>query len=366
MPTDRAHGIQIMKTCEALAAQNVGVELLVPTLTTSINEDPFEYYGVKKNFEVMKLFSIGLVRFGRIGFVLQSFLFSVSSLVYILINTSDDDIFYGRDEFVIWFLSLFRKNIFWETHNATDNYFSKKVLKKAKGVVSITNGLKNYYIEYKLADENNFLIVPDAVDLEDFNVDLSKNECRKKIGLDEKGKYVMYIGLLDDWKGYRTLLSISTELKKGGIQTVIVGGEENQIIKLRHEYPDSIFMGYTPYKILPIVQSAADVLVIPNSAKYKISSEYTSPLKLFAHMASGRPIIASDLQSIREILNDNNSLLVEPDNPKELELGILKIINDEELAGKISKKAYNCASKYSWKNRATKIIDFIKNKTRHK
>ncbi|HRY62339.1 MAG TPA: hypothetical protein P5056_01035 [Candidatus Paceibacterota bacterium] len=52
IPTDRAHGIQIMKTCEALSSQGVVVELVVPSRKNSIKEDPFSYYQVKENFKI--------------------------------------------------------------------------------------------------------------------------------------------------------------------------------------------------------------------------------------------------------------------------------------------------------------------------
>ena len=58
------------------------------------------------------------------------------------------------------------------------------------------------------------------------------------------------------------------------------------------------------------------MLVLPNPAS-AISSAFTSPLKLFEYMASGRPIVASDLPSLREVLRDGeNALLVAPGNPR--------------------------------------------------
>lgn len=77
-------------------------------------------------------------------------------------------------------------------------------------------------------------------------------------------------------------------------------------------------------------------------------------------MASKRPIVASNLPSIREILN-NNSILVEPDNPFLLSKGIKKLLKDEKLITNISQKAYNNVKKYTWDKRVKKIVKFVKN-----
>ena len=63
---------------------------------------------------------------------------------------------------------------------------------------------------------------------------------------------------------------------------------------------------------------SADILVIPNKQGDKASEEYTSPLKLFEYMASHRPIISSDLPSLREILTEKEALFFKPDSPGDL------------------------------------------------
>jgi len=101
-------------------------------------------------------------------------------------------------------------------------------------------------------------------------------------------------------------------------------------------------------------------LVLPNSGKKKISSNYTSPLKLFEYMVSKRPIIASDLPSIRDVLNDDNSYLVAPDDCVALGAGINKILRNKKLSDKISQNSYNDVKNYTWHDRIGLIIDFIK------
>ena len=70
--------------------------------------------------------------------------------------------------------------------------------------------------------------------------------------------------------------------------------------------------GWSPPPTVRAQLARADVLVLPNPAS-AISSRFTSPLKLFEYMAAGRPIVASDLPAMREILTaDVNAVLVAP------------------------------------------------------
>ena len=118
--------------------------------------------------------------------------------------------------------------------------------------------------------------------------------------------------------------------------------------------------GYRPPSEIPLWLKAADVLVLPNSAKKDISKFYTSPMKLFEYMASKRPIVASNLPSLREILNKENAiLLVEPDNPEALAQGIKQAMEDRNLVQTITQNAYDDVQNYTWEKRAEKILKFI-------
>ena len=117
--------------------------------------------------------------------------------------------------------------------------------------------------------------------------------------------------------------------------------------------------GRQPHQKIPLYLKAADVLVLPNKKGESISEKYTSPLKLFEYMVSQRPIVASNLPSIREILNENNAILFEPNNFKSLALGIKKLIQNKDLAEHLANQAWLEAQKYTWSTRTKKIIEFI-------
>ena len=110
-------------------------------------------------------------------------------------------------------------------------------------------------------------------------------------------------------------------------------------------------VGHKPYSEIPYWLKAADVLILPNSGKEEISKHWTSPLKLFEYMASKRPIIASDLPSLSDVLNESNALLIEPDNPERIAEAIKNVLKDSNFSVKISNQAFQDVQHYSWRKR---------------
>jgi len=366
IPTEKAHGWQIMKMCEAFSNNGADLELILPFRinTDELKKiDPFDYYKVNKNFKITIIKSFD-PRFlfswpSGIYIKLQLLFFIFGLLIYLFFkNNKKDFIFYTRDEQLLPFLQLFNLKIVWEAHNLPQhkkNYL--KYWRKCHKIIAITSGLKNELLKNGLPTDK-ILVSPDAVDLNQFlDVKESKEELRKKLNLPFDKNLVIYTGHLYKWKGIQTLVDAASFLSDQEL-VVIVGGTDKDILDLKNKTKDLkniIIVGHLPQYLIPSYLKAADVLVLPNSAKSTISSNYTSPLKLFEYMAAQKPIIASDLPSIREILNDDNSVLIEPDNPLKMAENIRLILQNSQLGDKISKQSYSDVQKYSWRNRA-KII----------
>ncbi len=367
IPTEKAHGVQIINMCEAFVSQGMDVELVLPRIANPIQEDAFSYYSIKKNFKIKKVYCLNLPRvkyLHKIAFALQYISFAVSVFIYALINFKKfkkAQVIYCRDEVSPWLLHFINKNIFLELHGFNKRFGRfKNFFSRGGGLIVITEQAKKEFMAAGV-DANKILIAPDGVDLNKFDLNLTKNEAREKLALPQDKKLALYSGHLYDWKGVKVLAK-ATKMFKENILAVFVGGTEKDIknfSKDNKENKNILIIGSKPYYKIPLYLKAADVLVLPNKMGTALSEKYTSPLKLFEYMASKRPIAASSLPSIREVLNNKNSILVKPNDPKELAEGINKLIGGDELSDNISKQAFKDVQKYTWNKRTEQIKSFI-------
>jgi glycosyltransferase involved in cell wall biosynthesis len=84
-------------------------------------------------------------------------------------------------------------------------------------------------------------------------------------------------------------------------------------------------------------------------------------LKLFDYMASGTPIIASDLPSLGEVLRDeSNALLVPPGDAEAFARALRRLADGPALGARLSGQAKQESGAYAWELRAQRIIDFIR------
>jgi len=379
IPTEKAHGLQIMKMCEAFAQNKVAVELVIPTRFNTKElrkQNPFEYYGVKRNFKIKKLLSIGFIPLnkflGKLGFWIQSLSFAFFSNLYLIFKRVN--IIYSRDQFVLFLLSFFKKEFIYEIHKLPKKIksFHKKIWKKAKKLIVLTDFIKKELIKAGVP-ENKILVAPDGVDIEKFDINISKKQARKKLNLPQDKKLIIYTGHLYKWKGVQILAETSQFLPEN-TEIYFVGGTNKDIKKFKIQWDQTTsglpkskiqIVGHRPHSEVPYWLKAADVLVLTGTKKSKRSRKYTSPMKMFEYVASKRPIVASDLPSFREILNPStssgqgNAILVKPDRPKALAEGIKKILDSPEIAKRISNQAHKDVQSYAWDKRAKRILKFI-------
>lgn len=360
LPDEWAHGLQITKMCEAFALAGNEVQLLVPrrnaTTTAATTEDPFDYYGIQRVFTLKKLpcldFFAGTQ--SRFLFFLRNASFFISARLYLLFRRRD--MLYTREPFFLFWMP--RGRVLLELHSVpSHSAFFWQVVRNTRYLVAITHGIKEELTQ-KGVPAGRIIVAPDAVDLSAFLSPESQKSARERLGLPLNEKIALYIGRLDAWKGVDAFYG-AAQLLLPGMRAAIIGGEQEEIASLKERYSNIIFLGFRPYRELADNQSAADVLVLPNTAKNALSARYTSPLKLFTYMTSGKPIVASDIPSIREILDENTAILVKSDNAQALAEGIQKVIADPALGARLASAARLKVEQYTWKNRAKQVLSFI-------
>ncbi len=363
LPSEKANSYQSMQMCSNFSKFYDRVEMWVPRLHSglhSANEDVFDFYGVRRTFEIKYFSTVDSTILSRIN---QFVWANVKSIVYGLnilyqvfkLNNLSIDIF-TRDLYVLKFLLLGRNfglldnKIFYEAHR-----FSKFIindLKKCDGVIVINEYLS---IAHKKEGIDNILVAHDGVNFDEYR-NLSKYKHIKK----DVYKLV-YTGNLFQWKGVHTLVD-SLNFTTKNVELIIVGGvgktlDDFKLFVKNSGLSNVKLIGHVKKKDTIKYVEQADILFLPNSSK-DIMSLYTSPIKLFEYMAANRPIIASNLPSICEILKNNvNAILFDPDNAKDLAIKIDWVL--ENNCKNIVDKAISDVQNYGWDRRAENIKLFL-------
>ncbi|MEM7009377.1 MAG: glycosyltransferase family 4 protein [Thermodesulfobacteriota bacterium] len=361
MFTKGASAIHIFKMCQAISKTGIETELIISANRSQ--SEMCEYYNVDKDFRITPFpyFNSSAIR---------NVFHGLLSAFYIkFFRYNRYDVVVTRNIVFTYIATKLKIPTVYDAHHplVSGAEFLFNSFKHSDYLVRFStnsNGLAQMYLKLGLPEEK-LVVAHNGVELDPFQDAPSKTNSRKELGLPLRKKIVCYCGNIYEGRGIEALIDAAIKLEDA--MFLVVGGAQEDVNRYRriaHNKGAENFelTGFVPHKDVPKYLMASDILVMPYSSKMTIkggtkAEEFTSPIKLFEYMASDRPIVATSIPSVLEILeNEVNSVLVEPDIAEQIYLGLNKVLNDDDLAKRISKQAKLDVSNYTWEVRAKKLL----------
>ena len=215
-----------------------------------------------------------------------------------------------------------------------------------RGVISVSTSNKDILIKHKIIEDKKIEVFPNAIDSEVF-YKRDKSEMRRKFGFKDNEFIVAFVGYFIERKGP---LRVLEALENEDVKFIFIGSgpqipKGNNILFCDKLEPNKI----------PELLSAADVFVLPTLAEGCCNA-------IIEAMSCGLPIVSSDLPFNKDILNNENSIMINPLDVNEIKKAVLSIKNNKELMERMSKESLKISQELSIENRAKKIISFMESK----
>ncbi|ADI65816.1 glycosyltransferase family 4 protein [Trichormus azollae] len=239
----------------------------------------------------------------------------------------------------------------------------KEVLETAERIVA-TSPQEKQHMRTLVSHQGNIDIIPCGTDIRHFG-SVDRQAAREALGIDPQAKVVLYVGRFDPRKGIETLVRAVRESKFYGdkdLKLIIGGGstpgnsdgrERDRIEGIVNELGMSKFIslpGRLSREVLPTYYGASDVCVVPS---------HYEPFGLVAveAMASGTPVIASDVGGLQfTVVNENTGLLVPPQDVAAFSNAIDRILGNPQWRAQLGQSGNRrVMSKFSWDGVASQL-----------
>lgn len=272
---------------------------------------------------------------------------------------------YGSDNFGRVLGKLLRIPTIVHAHDDNSNYpVYQKVadfflIPFTNKAVAVSETVKESCILKRRINKNNLSVLHNGIQLEKF-ITLEKDLIQKekmRLNIKPGSKVIGTVARLRKEKGIKYLIQSVPKILNLFPDTVffIAGdgplrGELENLAKDLGIENRIIFAGFR--NDIPTVLSIIDIFVAPSLTE-------GSPLGILEAMAMGKPIVASNVGGIAEILKDNDTgLLVSPQNAEALAEKIIDLIKDENKSKSLSKKANEEIKKYDMNSYIKNLEDF--------
>lgn len=225
-----------------------------------------------------------------------------------------------------------------------------RLKESVKGVISVSSENKRKSVLYGLAEEDSITVLPNCVDEALFHCadGLAK---RNELGLSCKDFVISFTGAFIHRKGSRTLSEAIKQINNSNIKAIFMGkplvGDD-----CTPDCPGIVYMSSTEHEEIPGLLNASDLFVLPTLNEGCCNA-------IVEALACGIPVVSSNKPFNEDILNDGNSIVVNPESVEEVASAISQLMNDRDLYSQKKKYATEHSNEYSIVERAKKIYNFI-------
>lgn len=352
IPSRMADSVGIINQCAAFASAGIDTHLTAakkPWIIIKKSRNLYKYYGVEKTFKISR-FLMGPRRTGiRFDFDKKA----------LKVYKDRGGILFTRK--LIPVLGEIKDlKIIYELHHPPVKPMPREILlsEKILRIVCITKGLADWTIEnFGSGLAKKITVIPDAV-----NIRLFENQ---NCSIEKHGNLrVGYTGALYNGRGIEIIVALAE--KFGDMEFIIAGGTKKQVDhwKKQSRSENIKFLGYIPPANIPRLLKSFDYLLMPYQKNCMLldnktsTAEYASPLKMFEYMASGKPIISSDLPVLQEVLQAGwDALVVSADDIGQWANALIKLTQEPGLGKRLADNAFEKVKNYTWEKRTQRILE---------
>lgn len=176
---------------------------------------------------------------------------------------------------------------------------------------------------------------------------------------------LLYIGTLADWQGLDVLIkALPKILERTPVQLQIVGRGRSRQRKMLAKFIRKLgltehvsVLPAVPHHEVPALIAAADICVAPLGLNDRNVTQGACPIKVLEYMAAGRPLLASNMPIVRELVREDvDALLFSPNDPNDLARQTLALLNDLELSKRLAESASErVLMKFTWHESQKKL-----------
>lgn len=231
-------------------------------------------------------------------------------------------------------------------------------------IVCVTEGIKREIAERYKVPQDKLVVIPNGANTELFRP-LDKHECRRNLGLEKDAFYIGFVGSFAPWQGLEVLIEATKQVKEHGyrqIKCLLVGdGELEPTLRQKvREYgleSEIQFTGRVAYEGVVYYMNAFDVCYL---CKDRLSFGF-SPLKLYEYLACGRPVIASRVDGVKEVIEEGQcGYLFEPGDVEALAKAMIQSYEEREALQEMGLRGRRLVeSKYTWKATAERVVEVL-------